>query len=207
MNFAQRFGWCAMTFLALGVAGYALFHVATGFAHVPAEVTSNGFFSPLGLQIHIGAAAIALALGPFQFLRNVRAKAPILHRWMGRIYIGACFSGGLAGGAIAMYSSSGVIAGAGFFFLAIFWLLFTGTALAAALRRDFQMHERWMIRSFALTLAAVTLRLYLPIGIILSQEFVLPYTIIAWMSWVPNLIIAEIWVASRARRVQLAPQR
>ena len=96
-----------------------------------------------------------------------------------------------------MFSSSGAIAGAGFLSLAILWLLFTSLALRAALRRDFRNHERWMMRSFALTFAAVTLRIYLPIGISLNNGgFALPYTIIAWLSWVPNLLIMEAWLSS-----------
>ena len=97
--------------------------------------------------------------------------------------------------------ASGPIAGAGFFALAIHWLFTTGRALWAVLHRNFAAHERWMIRSFALTLAAVTLRIYMPIGVTLNQgEFTLPYTIIAWACWVPNLITAEIFLALRARR-------
>ena len=66
------------------------------------------------------------------------------------------------------------------------------------LNRDFAAHERWMIRSFALTLAAVTLRIYLPIGVTLNNgEFTFPYTIIAWACWVPNLIVAEIFLTLR----------
>jgi uncharacterized membrane protein len=164
MTVSGRLGWGAMALLSLGVAGYAFFHVATGFAHVPTEVATNAFAWPLGLQVHIGASAIALMLGPLQFLRTIRATAPSVHRWIGRFYVSACFAGGLAGGAIAMYSSSGPIAGAGFLSLAVLWLLFTGLALTAAMQHNFQVHERWMIRSFALTFAAVTLRIYLPIG-------------------------------------------
>lgn len=190
-----------MTLLSLGVAGYAAFLVATNFIHVPREIASNNFFSEHGLRIHIAASAVALALGPFQFLRSLRASAPWLHRWTGRFYVAACTLGGLAGGAIAMFSTSGSIAGAGFFSLAVLWLIFTGRAFSAVLYRDFLAHERWMIRSFALTLAAVTLRIYLPIGVTLNQgEFTLPYTIIAWACWVPNLIAAEIFLALRARR-------
>jgi hypothetical protein len=110
----------------------------------------------------------------------------------------------LAGGAIAMFSSSGAIAGLGFLALAILWLTFTSLALRAALRRDFRAHERWMIRSFALTFAAVTLRIYLPIGINLAGEFVLPYTIIAWISWLPNLLVAEAWLSMTRRQPVLA---
>lgn len=203
MTIAQRLGWGLMTFLSLGVGAYGFFHVGTGFVYVPAEVSSNGFFSPAGLQIHIAASALALTLGPFQFLTTIRAKAPALHRWSGRLYVAACVCGGLAGGAIAMFSSSGAMAGLGFLALAILWLTSTSLALRAALRRDFRGHERWMIRSFALTFAAVTLRIYLPIGINLSGEFALPYTIIAWMSWVPNLLIAEAWLSMK-RQMALA---
>ena len=208
MSITQRLGWGAMTFLSLAIAAYGLFHVASGFVHVPAEVASNALFSPIGLHTHIAASAIALTLGPFQFLRSIRAKAPSIHRWSGRTYVAACFVGGLAGGAIAMYSSSGPVAGAGFLCLAILWLAFTGAALSAALRRDFITHERWMVRSFALTFAAVTLRLYLPIGVTLNHgEFVAPYTIIAWACWVPNLILAEAWLAAQKGRVKPALQQ
>lgn len=206
MTVAGRIGWGLMTLLSLGVAGYAAFLVATNFVNVPPEVASNSFFSEHGLRIHIAASAIALALGPFQFLRSLRAKAPWLHRLMGRFYVAACMFGGLSGGAIAMFSASGPIAGAGFFALAILWLFFTARAFWAVLHLDFVAHERWMIRSFALTLAAVTLRIYLPIGIILNQgEFTLPYTIIAWASWIPNLIAAELFLALRAKRSQSEP--
>ena len=198
MTITDRIGWSVMTFFSLGVAGYAAFHVATDFVHLPPDVARNAFASPYGLRVHITASAFALALGPFQFLRSLRTSAPWLHHWMGRFYIAACLLGGLAGGAVAMYSSAGPAAGAGFLSLAVLWLACTSLAFAAVLRRDFVTHERWMVRSFALTLAAVTLRIYLPIGLMLHPGgFVLPYTIIAWLCWVPNLALAELWLAVR----------
>jgi uncharacterized membrane protein len=205
-------GWGLIALLSIGVAGYALFHTATGFKFVPADVLNNAFPSPLGLEIHITASAVALLMGPFQFLKALRSKLPRVHRWMGRIYVTACAVGGAAGLSIALYSSSGLIAGTGFFLLAAFWLVTTTMAWTCALRRDFIAHERWMIRSFALTLAAVTLRLYLPAAIVLGKfqlipdDFVSSYQVIAWACWVPNLIIAEIWIAMRRpRRPKVAP--
>src|SRR5690606_24328344 len=101
----------------------------------------------------------------------------------------------------------GAGAGWGFFLLAILWLFTTVMAWKSAMRRDFVVHERWMIRSFALTFAAVTLRLYLPVVSILGLEFLPAYRIIAWAAWVPNLIGAEIWIAMRRkpRRPKVAP--
>jgi len=56
-------------------------------------------------------------------------------------------------------------------------------------------HRRWMIRSFSLTLAAVTLRIYLPIAAAAGLPFHDVYRAVAWFRWVPNLLVAEglIW--------------
>lgn len=189
--------WGLMAFLSVGVGAYALFHAATGMRFLN---LGNGFPTPLGLYTHIAASGVALMVGPFQFLPGLRGRRPSLHRWMGRTYVAACLIGGAAGGAIAMFSAAGPIAGVGFLSLAVLWLVFTGLALAAVLRRDFRTHERWMIRSFALTFAAVTLRLYLPAGIILADgEFTTPYRIIAWAAWVPNLLLVEAFLRARPR--------
>lgn len=194
--------WTLIMLLSVGTGGYALFLAATGFQYVPSTVLANAFPSPLGIEIHITASGIALVLGAFQFLKALRSKLPAVHRWMGRTYVLACTVGGAAGASIALFSSSGPIAGWGFFTLAILWLISTTMAWTRAMARDFVSHERWMIRSFALTLAAVTLRIYLPIAIIQAQgQFpVDAYRAIAWLAWVPNLIIAEIWLATRRPR-------
>lgn len=193
--------WGMITLLSVGTGGYALFLAATGFQYVPPVVLDNAFPSPLGLEIHIAASGVALLLGGFQFLKALRSRVPAVHRWMGRTYIAACLVGGVAGASIALFSSSGPIAGWGFFLLALAWLFTTTMAWTRAMRRDFVAHERWMIRSFALTLAAVTLRIYLPVAVIQAQgEFpVDAYRAIAWLAWVPNLIIAEIWIAMRRK--------
>jgi uncharacterized membrane protein len=189
--------WSAMALLSVGVGGYGLFLVLTGFQFVPPVVMNSHFFSPLGIQIHIAASSIALTVGAFQFLKPLRIRHPQVHRWTGRVYVVGCVVGGLAGGAIALYSASGLVAGWGFFVLALLWVPFTLLALAAAMRRDFAAHQRWMVRSFALTFGAVTLRLYLPFGA-MTVGFETAYPIIAWAAWVPNLIIAEMWLRGRS---------
>jgi uncharacterized membrane protein len=188
--------WGLIAVLSVGVGGYGLFLVLTGFQFVPPVVMNSHFFTPLGIQIHIAASAVALTIGAFQFLKPLRRRHPQVHRWTGRVYVGACVIGGIAGGAIALYTSAGLVAGWGFFILALLWVPFTLLALAAAMRRDFVAHERWMVRSFALTFAAVTLRLYLPFGA-MTVGFEVAYPIIAWAAWVPNLIVAEIWLRGR----------
>jgi hypothetical protein len=198
--------WLLITLLSVGVGGYALYLTVTGFEHLGLK---NPMLDPWGLRVHIAASGVAMLVGGFQFSKTLRRKAPAVHRWTGYAYIAACTIGGLAGGAIAFWTTAGPIAGWGFFLLAVFWAPFTLLALAAALRKDFAAHERWMIRSFALTFGAVTLRVYLPIAIIQNHgEFPLDaYRAIAWLAWAPNLIVAELFIATlrKPRRAKAAP--
>jgi hypothetical protein len=52
-------------------------------------------------------------------------------------------------------------------------------------------HRRWMIRSYGVTLAAVTLRIYLPLSQAAGIPFGIAYPIISWLCWLPNLGLAE----------------
>jgi hypothetical protein len=57
-----------------------------------------------------------------------------------------------------------------------------------------------MIRSYALTAAAITLRTYLPILLLSGASYVTSYRIVAWACWIPNLFFAE-WLLRRGRVV------
>jgi hypothetical protein len=87
---ARRIGWALVTATSMLVGAYAVFIVATGFALVPQEVAANRFPSVLGLRTHIVASGIALLTGPFQFLRSLRRRFPVVHRMLGRTYVVAC---------------------------------------------------------------------------------------------------------------------
>ncbi len=93
-------------------------------------------------------------------------------------------------------------------------MAWTGTTLAAlqaALRRDLVAHRRWALRSFASAFAAVTLRLELPLAAMLGVPFATAYPLVAWLCWVPNLLVAEWWLARRRvetpRRVGATAER
>ena len=150
--------------------------------------------------MHIGAASVALLIGPWQFLSRPRAKGATLHRAMGRVYAAAVAVGGAAALVMAPGSNGGPVAVAAFVTLAALWWFTTGSAVAAILRGDRAAHRRWMYRSYALTFAGVTLRLYLPLAILGPYGFSAPYAVIAWLAWVPNLMVAE-WLLARSKRV------
>ena len=193
-SWSRRIGWAVVTVLSVAIGAYAVAVVASNFAMVAGEVAGNRFPTPLGLRVHIVASGLALLIGPFQFLRALRNRAPRVHRWMGRTYVLACLIGGLAGGSIALFSSSGLVAGFGFFGLAICWLFCTVRAYLAVRAHDYVTHQRWMIRSFALTFAAVMLRIYIPLALVIGMGNEASYPAIAWLCWVPNLVVAHFLV-------------
>jgi hypothetical protein len=79
--------------------------------------------------------------------------------------------------------------------LGIIWWLFTGKAMLAIWQRQFIFHEKMMVRSFALALSAITLRAW---KVIIVYSFdtapMDTYQIIAWLGWIPNLLIAEYYL-------------
>lgn len=166
----------------------------------PEPVAMNSMRPPW-LAIHAVSAATALFVGPWQFVRRIRVHRP-LHRWTGRLYVAACLIGGSTGFILALGVSTGSISTAGFGLLAIVWVYSTAMAWRLASQRDFVAHRRWMIRSFALTFAAVTLRVYLLIAPALPVTFEDAYRAISFISWVPNLLLAEIYLRSRNTQVR-----
>ncbi len=181
--------------LSLGVAGYAVGVYALlplgAAVHPDMRATFEGHRA--GIYAHVFASAVALALGPFQFWAKLRNTRPALHRWSGRLYLGVgVLVGGLAGLFMAFHAFGGLASRLGFACLAVAWLYSGFSAYRAIRARDVAAHRRWMVRNFALTFAAVTLRLWLPASIASGVPFELAYPVIAWLCWVPNLLAAEL---------------
>jgi hypothetical protein len=63
-------------------------------------------------------------------------------------------------------------------------------------KKQIALHQKWMIYSYAACFAAVTLRIWLPLLIGYFEDFIKAYTIVAWLSWVPNLVVAY-WINRR----------
>ena len=195
----RLFGTICLYFFALGVAGYAVF--AYGFMPLGSLVHPDMKLSFLahqaGIYTHVFAAVVALALGPFQFSGWIRRNHPRVHRWIGRTYLSVGVGlGGLFGLYMSTFAYGGLIAKLGFACLAVAWL-FTGLRAFQTIRKGaVQGHRKWVIRNFSLTLAAVTLRLYLPASMVAEIPFEISYPVIAWLAWVPNLLVAE-WYVNR----------
>lgn len=186
--------------LCLMIAIVSARYLVPGAPGAAPDILANGYTRFGALTAHVTFAIIALAIGPFQFLNRVRVKNPSLHRRLGTLYVITCICGAIAGFALALGTTAGPIASVGFGGLAVCWIGATAQAWRFARARDFTSHQRWMIRSFALTFAAVTLRLYLPISMVMGWDFMDSYRAISFLCWIPNLIVAEIWIAATMQR-------
>ncbi len=162
-------------------------------------ILANAFTRYGVLTVHAAAASSALLLGPLQFFPALRARRPRAHRWTGRIYVLACLAGGVSGAVLAFGARTGAPSTCGFGLLAAAWLYCTWRAYDHAVHRRIPEHQRWMMRSFALTFAAVTLRLYLPLAFLSPFGYVATYRVISFACWIPNLLIAEALVRRRAK--------
>lgn len=176
--------------LTIEIAIVSALRYFTGLEPPPPPIVANAFARPF-LVLHVAAAVIALLVGPLQFVLRIRARRPAFHRAAGRIYVVACALGAPAGFVLALGTTAGPVAGAGFAVQAMLWALFTGLAWRAAVEGRFADHRDWMLRSYALAAAAITLRLMLPAALFAGLDFVPVYRVIAWLAWTVNLAAFE----------------
>lgn len=152
---------------------------------------------------HISSSLLVLFLGIFQFIPVLLQRMPRLHRQMGKLYVVLVLAVSAPSGFImALEANGGIWAKISFGIISVLWFVFTLLAYLRIKNKNIQAHTDFMIRSYALTLSAITLRIYvvtLPhLFILHSKEM---YILISWLSWVPNLLLAEYLVRRRLFRV------
>ncbi len=193
------------SFLSVPVALVSYRYLAPA-VEVPSPIEANKFVHPW-LFVHAGAAATALLLGPAQFFRGLRARFLGLHRWAGRVYVAACAVGAISGLVLAAGAATGRASTIGFGALAVAWLISTTLAWCRAMQGRICEHQAWMMRSFALTLSAVTLRIYLAILEVSQLPFVPGYQAISFLCWIPNIVLVELYLRRQEQRSVKAYRR
>lgn len=178
---------------------YFLFDMSNGLMNTKSAQLLGNRLWQVGFYTHITFGGLALLSGCTQFLSSLRQKYLSLHRSLGKVYVASVMLSGSAGFGIAFAASAGVWAQMGFAALGFLWLYTTAKAFLAIKKRDIAQHQNWMTRSYALCFGAVTLRLWMPLFLgALGMSFSIAYPIIAWLCWVPNLVVAE-WVIRRTK--------
>ncbi|MDA2168467.1 DUF2306 domain-containing protein (plasmid) [Bacillus pacificus] len=201
--------WFVFTCFALLVSSYIVvqYFIMDGFQTglVKAKLMYGSKLSEFWYSMlftHITTSIVALVIGPFTLSTKFRERNINRHRIAGRIYMVGILLGGVSGLYLSFYATGGLVAKLGFGLLSVFWLTSAYQALHRVKNKKMKDHRNWMIRNYALTFAAVTLRIWLPLFIVLFgiEHFELSYAIIAWLAWVPNLIVAELFIRKRLNK-------
>ena len=153
----------------------------------------------LAFFVHVYASMWVLLAGFTQFSSRIQDYYPRWHRAFGYVYVtDVLLITGPAGLLMGFYANGGLPSKISFVTLAIGWITFTAIALAKAKKGDFVSHRNFVIRSYALTLSAVTLRAW---KWSITNTVELPpmdvYRAVAWLGWVPNIIAAELLIRWR----------
>jgi uncharacterized membrane protein len=202
----KRIGWVVMFALAAGVLvrEYPSLTLNWDFQQQRLVYAAHA----VGITTHIAGSIIALIVGPLQFVPQLRKKRYLaIHRWLGRTYLIGVLFGSTAGFYMAWLSHGGLPTHLAFASLAVWWFA-TGLMAYRHIRaRQIEAHRRWMIRNYATTFAAVTLRLWLLLLLFpLNMPFTEAYITVSWICWVWNIAVAE-WLISRLPGAQRISDR
>ena len=189
---ALRLAWAGL-WLLLAVASVEFLVAAYGkYRHL--DPAAYGMFMTRRgwLWLHLAGGLTTVVLGPVQFLTQWRRRSPRLHRLTGRLY--------LLGMLVAATGATGLIATspapfairAAFSATALAWLTTALTGLVAIRHGLVERHRRWMVRTYAVTLAPILFRLSLPLAIAggLAPSPTLIATLL-WCSWIVPLLACE----------------
>jgi hypothetical protein len=195
-----------IVFLLSALAFFSFLMLRIIWAYIPLE-PDTGFLQlkqqylpitewRIAFYVHVFSSLLVLFAGFSQFSKKLLKKKPKLHRSLGYVYvINILMITGPAGLLMSFYANGGISSRIGFVLLSVLWIGFTAMALYKAIKKDFVAHRIYMIRSFALTLSAITLRIW---KVIIAAATDIPpmdrYRIIAWLGWVLNLLIAEWYI-------------
>ena len=190
--------WWPTAGLAILVALYSLRYVVLGERAYLPELAASFRERPGFVLLHTLFGPLALTTGLVNLLPQLRVAGRWrAHRVVGRVYGAAAVL--LAGAALVLapHALGGTVARTGFLLLAVATLVCVAVGYRAIRHRRVRAHREWMLRSYALIFGAVTLRLWLPLLILAhGGDFLPAYQWVAWVSWVPNLLVAE-WIIQR----------
>ncbi|MFE5259680.1 DUF2306 domain-containing protein [Streptomyces coelicoflavus] len=200
---SPSYGWWLFAVLAVGTAAYS----------VPVYLTGNESQSKIPLNpdvalhylilgIHALPGGLLLALGPIQFVPAWRNKYRKTHRVLGRVYMVSMVIASVAALFAATFSEDGFPAQVGFYILTAAWLYSMVQAYRTIRKGQVQLHRIWMIRNYALSFAAVVLRVFLLIGLALRSRFDWlsfedVYTTSVWGSILISAGVAEWFIVQR----------
>lgn len=147
---------------------------------------------------HVYTSIFVLLAGFLAILRkDFRLKN--FHINAGKIYIFLILLFAAPSGIyMGIFANGGFLSKISFVILGSLWWFSTFTAYQLARQKKFKEHKQWMWRSFALTISALTLRIWKVIIVYLFHPNPMDvYQIIAWLGWIPNILLIEYLITKK----------
>lgn len=178
-----------------------LLEVAGGPVVLPSNPRIDHFPAPV--VVHVVAAALYAVLGSLQFSARLRRRRPHWHRGSGRMLVGAGMLVAVSGLGMTLFYAG---APGGDLLWAV--RLLVATAMAASIllgvtavrRRDIPAHRAWMVRAYALAVAAGTQAFTQGIGEAVLGTSDRATALSLSSAWLINAAVAEVVICSRAPR-------
>ena len=152
------------------------------------------------LLLHIVGGIIALLTGPVQLWLGLSDRGMEWHRRMGIGYMTGVAIGSLGAFYLSTHTDFGWVFGAGLFALATAWVTTTTLAYLAIKRSLIDQHKEWMIRSYVVTFAFVTFRIftdYVPYEVWWGISMQDMSNAVIWPVWVMPLLAYEMLLARK----------
>ncbi len=147
--------------------------------------------------IHVFTSPLVIVAGLFQFNRWILANWSKVHRISGYVYTSVVLLiNGPAAFVMSLWANGSYPSQVSFTLLSILWILFTYLGYHHIRKGNVRSHLIWNLRSFALTLSAITLRAYVYLFNAYGPEMgqVETYIFVSYLSWIPNLLIVELLI-------------
>jgi uncharacterized membrane protein len=197
--------WRGTVFCATAIGLFSMRYILPHPPMFLAEM-KNHFLHPHELTFHAIAGSIALIVGPWQLWPSLRARHPVLHRWLGRIYVADVLTACVVAALLMPTVSTGFPAASAFTTVGLVWAGSAVLGVLAIRRGDVAAHRRWMLRSYAMAFAAVTIRLYFHPAKALGIPFAYAYPASLWLSILTNMVAIELLLRSPAFMAMITGQ-
>jgi hypothetical protein len=160
-----------------------------------------------GLYAHIITVPLILLAGSVQAFFRYEYSNKNFHRIVGSVYSYLVLFVSAPGAfIISFYAFGGAWGKCSFLLLTILWVWFTFCGLKEGKNKNIAVHKAFMIRSYVLTLSAIILRL---ISFVFIHIFDFygenAYAVSAWLSWVPALLMTEVYLYYNGRKIPSLP--
>ena len=158
------------------------------------EVLSRSEYLTL-FYIHVYTSIFVLLSGFFAILRpNFGIKN--FHKTAGKIYVLLLLVFAAPSGIyMGIFANGGFFSVLSFLILGVLWWFSTFKAYQMIRKKKYKLHRQWMWRSFALSLSAITLRMWKVIIVYFFQPNPMDaYQIVAWLGWIPNILLIEFLI-------------